>query len=60
MNGLLKFSSLIDRINTRIGQGAAWLMLIAVVISAGNAMIRYSWPERFHQRQTPGSGTCYW
>ena len=42
MNGLLKFSSLIDRINTRIGQGAAWLMLIAVIISAGNAMIRYS------------------
>jgi TRAP-type mannitol/chloroaromatic compound transport system permease small subunit len=42
MNGLLKFSSLIDRVNTRIGQGAAWLMLIAVVISAGNAMIRYS------------------
>ena len=42
MNGLLKFSSLIDRVNTRFGQGAAWLMLIAVVISAGNAMIRYS------------------
>ena len=42
MNGLLKISSLIDRINTRIGQGAAWLMLIAVIISAGNAMIRYS------------------
>lgn len=105
MNGLLKFSSLIDRVNTRIGQGAAWLMLIAVVISAGNAMIRYSFNissnawleiqwylfgamvmlgaaysqrcacirpclaephrpcqrrERFHPRQTPGSGTCYW
>ena len=44
MNGLLKFSSLIDRVNTRIGQGAAWLMLIAVVKRTGSShrLVRFS------------------
>ncbi|MGH8616961.1 MAG: TRAP transporter small permease subunit [Burkholderiales bacterium] len=41
MDLLLKFSALIDRLNTRIGQAAAWLMLVAVLISAGNALVRY-------------------
>jgi len=41
MNFLLKLSALIDTINVRIGQAAAWLMLVAVFISAGNAFIRY-------------------
>lgn len=42
MDHLLKFSALIDKVNVRIGQAAAWLMLAAVLISAGNAFIRYS------------------
>ena len=41
MNILLKFAALIDGLNTRIGKASAWLMLIAVIISAGNALIRY-------------------
>ncbi len=41
MNFLLKLSALIDRVNVLIGQAAAWLMLLAVLISAGNAFIRY-------------------
>ncbi len=42
MDFLLKVSALIDKVNVRIGQAAAWLMLVAVLISAGNAFIRYS------------------
>ena len=30
----------IDRINRFIGQAVAWLMLVAIVVSAGNAVIR--------------------
>ena len=42
MIALLKFSSLIDKLNEKIGWIANWLVLIACVISAGNAMMRYS------------------
>src|SRR6185503_16477570 len=42
MNGLLWFSSLIDRLNERLGHVANWLVLLACVISAGNALMRYS------------------
>jgi TRAP-type mannitol/chloroaromatic compound transport system permease small subunit len=38
----LTFSSFIDRLNDRFGVLASWLVLIAVLISAGNAIIRYS------------------
>ena len=41
MQGLLKFSALVDGINERIGKAATWLVLIVVVISAGNAVMRY-------------------
>jgi TRAP-type mannitol/chloroaromatic compound transport system permease small subunit len=37
---LLRLSAGIDAVNSRIGRWAAWLVLVAVVISAGNAMIR--------------------
>lgn len=37
---LLKLSSLIDALNDRIGKSAIWLVLIAVLISATNAVIR--------------------
>jgi TRAP-type mannitol/chloroaromatic compound transport system permease small subunit len=40
MNALLKFSSLVDKLNEKIGLIANWLVLIACVISAGNAVMR--------------------
>ncbi|MDO5612223.1 MAG: TRAP transporter small permease subunit [Paracoccus sp. (in: a-proteobacteria)] len=40
MGGLLALSSGIDRINTVIGRMVSWLILIAVLVSAGNAIIR--------------------
>ncbi|MFD1343164.1 TRAP transporter small permease subunit [Litorisediminicola beolgyonensis] len=40
MSGLLSLSALIDKINGVIGRATAWLLLAAVVISAGNAVIR--------------------
>ena len=40
MNALLKLSALIDRINETVGKIVMWLVLAAVLISAGNAVIR--------------------
>lgn len=40
MSTLLKLSSFIDSVTTWIGRYVAWLILAAVVISAGNAIIR--------------------
>ncbi|MDO8535127.1 MAG: TRAP transporter small permease subunit [Xanthobacteraceae bacterium] len=40
MDFLLKISRVIDAINSRIGKWLAWLILVAVVISAGNAIVR--------------------
>jgi TRAP-type mannitol/chloroaromatic compound transport system permease small subunit len=40
MGGLLKLSNVIDRINHAIGQLIMWLVLGAVLISAGNAIMR--------------------
>ncbi|MCZ8186460.1 MAG: TRAP transporter small permease subunit [Beijerinckiaceae bacterium] len=40
MENLLKISSLIDAINERIGQFVKWLILAAVIVSTGNAVIR--------------------
>ncbi len=40
MIALLKISGLIDAINERVGRGASWLVLFAVLISAGNAIVR--------------------
>ncbi len=42
MNALLKLSRLIDALSLRIGKSASWLILIVVLISAGNAIMRYS------------------
>lgn len=41
MDALLRLSSLIDKLNEKFGLIANWLVLIACVISAGNAMMRY-------------------
>ena len=40
MQSLLALSRLIDAINARIGQAASWLVLVVVLISAGNAIVR--------------------
>jgi len=37
---LLTFSRMIDAVNTIIGKAAAWLLLLAVIISAVNAIVR--------------------
>lgn len=42
MNALLSLSRVIDEINERIGKLMTWLILIVVVVSAGNAVVRYS------------------
>jgi TRAP-type mannitol/chloroaromatic compound transport system permease small subunit len=41
MDALLKFSRLVDALNEKIGLLANWLVLIACVVSAGNALLRY-------------------
>ena len=38
---LLKICRLIDIANDRIGRTAYWLVLVAVIISSGNAAVRY-------------------
>jgi TRAP-type mannitol/chloroaromatic compound transport system permease small subunit len=40
MQRWLTLSRLIDQINQRVGQGILWLVLLAVFISAGNALVR--------------------
>ena len=40
MGLLLRISALIDGINERIGKAVYWLVLVAVLISAGNAIVR--------------------
>ena len=42
MKALLSFSRGVDWINERVGKLIYWLVLIAVLVSAGNATIRYT------------------
>lgn len=42
MRALLSLSRLIDAVNDGIGRLAYWLVLVAVIVSAGNATIRYT------------------
>lgn len=42
MRFLLRISGLIDAVNDGIGKLVYWLVLVAVLVSAGNAVIRYS------------------
>jgi TRAP-type mannitol/chloroaromatic compound transport system permease small subunit len=39
---LLRLSRLIDAVNEGVGKLVYWLVLIAVIVSAGNAVVRYS------------------
>lgn len=42
MNFLLQFSRLIDGISEAVGRAAIWLVLVVVLISAGNAVSRFA------------------
>ena len=42
MQPLLKLSGLIDKLNHHLGKTTTWLILLVVVISAGNAVMRYA------------------
>lgn len=42
MNALLGFSRGVDRLNEAVGRATIWLILVVVVISAGNAVFRYA------------------
>jgi TRAP-type mannitol/chloroaromatic compound transport system permease small subunit len=40
VQGLLRLSRAIDRLSTAIGRTVMWLVLVAVLVSAGNAVVR--------------------
>src|SRR3954467_15296557 len=42
MKGLLRLSRAIDALNEHVGRLTYWLILAAVLISAGNAVVRYT------------------
>lgn len=42
MRALLAFARLIDYVNELVGRAVAWLVLVAVLVSAGNALMRYA------------------
>ena len=43
MGFLLSICAVIDKINEKVGAIANWLVLLACVVSAGNAMVRYAY-----------------
>ena len=43
MKPLLAFSGLVDSVNQFLGKICDWLILLACVVSAGNAMVRYAY-----------------
>jgi len=45
VKALLALSRAIDAVNERLGRAADWMILIAVLISAGNAMSRYAFDQ---------------
>jgi TRAP-type mannitol/chloroaromatic compound transport system permease small subunit len=42
MNRLLAISRAIDALNGRVGRATIWLILVMVLVSAGNALMRYA------------------
>ena len=42
MKILLRISGLIDGLNERVGKLSYWMILVAVLVSAGNASVRYA------------------
>ena len=45
MSALLALSAVIDKINEKIGIFANWMVVLACVVSAGNAMVRYAYDQ---------------
>ncbi len=43
MSFLLSICAFIDKINEKVGALANWMVLLACVVSAGNAMVRYAY-----------------
>ena len=43
MRFLLKFSAVVDIVNEKIGVVCNWLVLLACLVSGGNAMVRYAY-----------------
>ena len=43
LDPLLKFSAVVDWVNEKIGKICDWLILIACIVSGGNAMVRYAY-----------------
>jgi TRAP-type mannitol/chloroaromatic compound transport system permease small subunit len=41
LDALLALSRAVDRLNEAIGKATLWLVLVVVIISAGNAVVRY-------------------
>lgn len=41
MRGWLAFAGVVDRVNEAIGRAVKWLVLVATLIAAGNALLRY-------------------
>jgi TRAP-type mannitol/chloroaromatic compound transport system permease small subunit len=42
MRHLLRFADMVDRLDEQVGQALKWLVLFASLISAGNALMRYT------------------
>jgi TRAP-type mannitol/chloroaromatic compound transport system permease small subunit len=42
MRALLKFADAVDRLDEQVGQALKWLVLFSSLISAGNALMRYT------------------
>lgn len=40
MQGLLRLSAIIDRFNEIVGKAVGWLILVAILVSAANAIVR--------------------
>ena len=55
MRLLLSFSTLIDWVNEKIGNVCNWLVLLACVVSAGNAMVRYAYDTSSNAWMFPSS-----
>ena len=45
MRLLLSFSAVVDALNEKIGIICNWLVLIACIVSGGNAMVRYAYDQ---------------
>ena len=45
MRVLLSFSTIIDAVNEKIGVFCNWLVLLACIVSGGNAMVRYAYDQ---------------